>query len=130
MNRQLKLIDKPIHNIIDVQAMDEPGPGGACHEYEVRFVAFTRDAQGEPQPVPAPVRLYFQKGPVNEVGVNGVSDEALLAVLIDRARAFANGPFKSREGSLAATKMEEAMHWLRARYEDRAERGVEGYTKV
>lgn len=120
MSRELKLIDKPLHREMSVYANDEPGPGGANHLYAI--------STSNPD-VPT-THLRFQKGAVNEVGVNGVSDEALLSILIDRLRGFQNGPFKSREGALILTKLEEAQHWQRARYEERVERGVEGYNKV
>lgn len=70
--------------------------------------------------------IDFQKGAVKEYGVNGISDEALLVVLIDRLQCFQKGEFSCRENALALTKMEEAMHWLNARTLDRMNRGVEG----
>jgi len=70
--------------------------------------------------------LSFQTGPVKEAGVNGISNEALLAVLIDRLQCFQRGPQRCRENSIALTKLEEAMHWLAARSRDREARGVEG----
>lgn len=59
-------------------------------------------------------------------GVNGVTHEVLLAILIDRLRGFQKGPFACRENALALTKLEEARHWLEARTRERQARGVEG----
>lgn len=70
--------------------------------------------------------LGFQNGPVTEVGVNGLTDEALLAIVIDRLECFQRGAYKCRENALAITKLEEAMHWLGHRSADRERRGVEG----
>ncbi len=70
--------------------------------------------------------IEFQRGALSEAGFNGVSDESVLSVLIDRLRGFQSGPFSCRENALAITKMEEALHWLNARTKDRKERGVEG----
>lgn len=71
------------------------------------------------------VVLQFQKGDPDE-GINGISNEALLAVLIDRIRDFQQSSFSCRENSLVLTKLEEAMHWLNHRTLDRLARGVEG----
>jgi hypothetical protein len=70
--------------------------------------------------------IKFQRGPIKEVGVNGVSNEALLAILIDRMRGFQSGPFACRENACALTKLEEALHWLHSRTRSRVARGVEG----
>ena len=98
---------------------DEKGPGGASHTYEITCTGPGLDV--EPIAV-----LRFQKGAPKEVGFNGISDEALLAIVIDRLRGFQSGPFSCRENALAFTKMEEALHWLNARTRDRMARGVEG----
>lgn len=70
--------------------------------------------------------VNFQKGPPSENGVNGCTNESLLAIVIDRLQCFATGPFPSRETSLALTKCEEALLWLQHRTRNRQERGVEG----
>lgn len=57
--------------------------------------------------------------------VPGLQSEQLLIILIDRHKKL-NNRFPSREGSLAITKMEEALHWLEARVKDRIERNVMG----
>ena len=51
---------------------------------------------------------------------------SLLAIVIDRLRAFQAGPFACRENALALTKIEEAQHWLLHRTRARMTRGVEG----
>lgn len=58
----------------------------------------------------------------------GLQSEQLLIALIDRHKKL-NAKFPSREGSLAITKMEEALQWLRARVEERINRGVMGDLK-
>ena len=54
----------------------------------------------------------------------------MIAVVIDRLRTFNNGPLRSRENSLAITKLEEAMLWLCYRSYKRVARGVEGTHKL
>lgn len=69
--------------------------------------------------------LHFQDGVVPEVGRNGMQNEELLEVLIDRMK-FLNGKFSCRENSIVITKLEEALMWLEKRTADRVKRGVEG----
>jgi len=70
--------------------------------------------------------ILFQNGTILENGVNGVTQEVLLAVIIDRLRSFQNGEFACRENEKALTHLEEAMHWLQQRTINRLRRGVEG----
>jgi hypothetical protein len=70
--------------------------------------------------------VLFQNGPINEVGVNGVTQEVLLSIVADRLRSFQSGPFSCRENAIALTKIEEALHWLQQRTLARMRRGVEG----
>ena len=58
----------------------------------------------------------------------GLQSEQLLIALIDRHKKL-NDKFPSREGALAITKMEEALHWLESRVKERTERGVMGDLK-
>ena len=97
---------------------DEPGAGGANHAY--RVTGFDGDRKG--------VNIDFQNGPINEHGVNGLTQEVLLEIVIDRLRSFQAGPFACRENAIALTKLEEAQHWLLARTRARMARGVEGRT--
>jgi hypothetical protein len=75
------------------------------------------------------VNLTFQDGPIAE-GINGITNEALLAIVCDRLEGFQSGQYKCRENALAITKLEEAMHWLNHRTQQRLQRGVEGTHKV
>lgn len=103
---------------LHVSATDELGPGGANHAYLI-----TGD-------MISPVLLAFQNGAIGEVGVNGITHEALIAVLIDRLQGFQRGPYVCRENALALTKLEETLHWLNHRTRLRVERGVEGTMAV
>lgn len=70
--------------------------------------------------------VHFQEGPIAEVGVNGIMDENVLAMVLHRLRYWQNGPFACRENAIAITKIEEALLWLNKRTSDRERRGVEG----
>jgi len=110
---------------IDIFAVDEPGQGNACHHYQIEPV----ERHGEePDNVIKvnPCDIRFQNGPIAEAGVNGISNESLLAVVEDRLLGFQSGPFACRENAIALTKIQEAMRWLHKRTRDRMARGVEG----
>jgi hypothetical protein len=114
----------PVNDRLVITVIDEPGAGGANHEYRIEA---TDDGSGKPHKI-ADHHISFQNGPINEHGVNGVTQEVLLAIVADRLRSFQAGPFSCRENALALTKVEEAMHWLHKRTLDRMRRGVEGKT--
>ena len=117
--KKLRLIDKPLHDTFTVTVTDPPANGGASHHYTIE--------PGEPC---LPTHIRFQKGIVNEAGVNGVSDESLLAIIIDRAEGFASGLFASADGVEALDHMKKALDCLERRFLDRQKRGVEGYEKT
>jgi hypothetical protein len=71
-------------------------------------------------------QIDFQNGPIKEAGVNGISNEALLAIVEDRLACFQSGEYACRENAIALTKIQEAMMWLQKRTRDRVSRGVEG----
>ena len=106
-----------------VHVLDEPGQGNACHEYQIRrWVTNTGDQHDDEEFCV----IKFQNGPIAEAGVNGISNEALLAIVEDRLLGFQSGQFACRENAVALTKIQEAMMWLQKRTLDRLRRGVEG----
>lgn len=110
-----------LNEVLKIEVLDEPGQGGACHEYCIRGVQGPVDHH----PVPT-IPIRFQNGPIHEVGANGISGEALLAIVEDRLKSFQVGPYACRENALALTHIQEAMHWLHHRTRERMQRGVEG----
>ena len=110
-----------LNESINVIVMDEPGQGNACHHYRIEPIA-----ADHPQGAINPVDIKFQNGPILEAGVNGLSQEALLAVVEDRLISFQAGPYACRENAVALTKLQESMMWLQKRTRDRMARGVEG----
>lgn len=107
-----------LNDALRVVALDGPGPGNASHKYRVDPTV--GNAVG--------CLIEFQNGPLGETGgvPNGLSNEALLAVVEDRLLGFQSGPYACRENALALTKLQEAMHWLHHRTRERVARGVEG----
>ena len=121
----------PANDLLRIDVVDEPGPGGANHRYEISgFDSTDNPSIGAAGPNfrlgTKNLVILFQNGPIGDVGVNGVTHEALLAIVIDRLQSFQKGPASCRENALELTKLEEAMHWLHHRTRDRMDRGVEG----
>lgn len=73
--------------------------------------------------------IHFQNGPVKENGVNGLTSEALLAILIHRTKIL-NDNFPCDENKRAITYMENALALFEQRTKDRLNRGVEGQNKI
>lgn len=125
---------RPVHHLaltptdkaITITADDsDPQAGNMSHDY---VVTFADPEEGAPKM--DPVRIHFQHGPIKECGVNGITNEVLLALVIDRLNGAQEGPFRSRENALAITACEEASLWLAKRTMDRMARGVEGQSKA
>ena len=75
-------------------------------------------------------KIHFQEGPVHECGSNGVGNEDLINMVVERLECFQKSEFACRENAIAITKLEEALLWLRKRTEGRVQRGVEGTSKL
>lgn len=74
--------------------------------------------------------IRFQEGPIRESGVNGIHNEDLLNIVLERLSGFQQSKFRCRENAVAITKIEEALMWLRKRTDGRERRGVEGTSEV
>lgn len=112
---------------VTVEVLDKPDAkaGGACHVYQITVA----DPDGDDDFVDE-VELSFQHGPVGEAGVNGLTDQALLAIVLHRWRAFQRSKWSNRETAISITKLEEALMWQHKRTLDRIERNVEGTNEV
>lgn len=120
-----------LNESLSATVCDEPGQGNACHVYKINPPELdTFDVCTDPQRGSRLMRaccdIRFQNGPINEVGVNGISNEVLLAIVEDRLTGFQSGQYACRENAIALTKIQEAMMWLQKRTRDRLARGVEG----
>lgn len=100
---------------LTLAAIDQPGHGGANHEYQI-----TGYDDG------LPCDIQFQNGPVPQHGINGLTNEVLLAIVQDRLRCFQCGPFPSESNAQALRHVNEALDHLHARTRERMARGVEG----
>jgi hypothetical protein len=105
-----------------IRVMDEPGPGGANHVYRVLLPG----PGGEPGW--SAQEIKFQKGPVKECGVNGLTIESLLVICLDRLMSFQSGPFPDDNNMGAIMSLTDALKYLNNRTADRISREVEGRT--
>jgi hypothetical protein len=110
-------------NQLRIEVTDEPGAGGANHIYEIKGARFP-DVR-----CPTTIIIPFQNGPIKETGLNGITQEVLLAIVIDRLRSFQVGPFPCVENQTALWHCQVALESLKFRTENRIKRGVEGETK-
>jgi hypothetical protein len=121
-------------NQLTIEVTDEPGAGGANHRYEITgfdtgLNPSRTDKDGYASGF-SRMLVIFQNGPIKEAGVNGITQEALLAIVIDRLRSFQEGPFPSDENSIALIHCGVALDALKSRTCNRLARGVEGQTKA
>ena len=128
--KKLNPIQK-LENLNDVFALDEPGPGGAHHLYEVVKLNTGRiceeDGTFRTRPENILLTVQMQEGPRKDPNaIHGVLDTDLLEIVRDRLTAFQSGPYACRENACALTHIEEALLWMNKRVENRITRGVLG----
>ena len=130
----MNLIDhktNPANDELDIDVLDEPHSSGAHHAYSISgFDLSTNesalDDDGDMIAAFDRCIIVFQDGPTKEVGINGITHEALLAILIHRLQCFQNGPYACSHNLDSVSHCQEALKSLKARTADREERGVEG----
>lgn len=119
-------IVNPANDKLTIAVTDEPGAGGANHSYLVSGFDLSNNPSCDFKVPNNHAVILFQNGAIPEAGVNGITHEALLAIVADRLKSFQAGPFACRENALALICIQEAMHWLHHRTLERMHRGVEG----
>lgn len=112
---------------IGILVRDKQGPGGAPSRYELWGFDITRNPSQQDWMEPTEqLTLLFQNGPIADVGVNGITHEALLAVVVDRMECRQNGPFACPENERALAHLRAALEFMRMRTHRRSAAGVEG----
>ena len=108
----------------DVYHVDERGPGGAYHEYNIMLSNTDLMDVQEPKILAS---IKFQKGPRKDPNSqHGVIDTDLLEIVRDRLKCFQKGDFASEYNAKALEHIEIALMYLNRRVEDRIERNVLG----
>lgn len=105
---------------ITITIKDAKSYGGAHHEYEIKVEMRNYDDI---------LNIQFQHGPVHETGVNGITNEVLLAIVQHRLECFQAGSFACQENAVALSYTTKALHALHERTRDRKARNVEGTNK-
>jgi hypothetical protein len=131
-----------VNHRLKITVLDEPGAGGASHRYEVSGFSTVTNPARSPYPDPRDAlhipavsprqvawtgtTVLFQNGAIGEVGVNGLTHETLLAIMIDRLRSFQAGPYANKHNQTALEHLEMALDELHARTRERIAQGIEG----
>lgn len=116
--KELETIQKQ-EKLNRVFAVDEKGNGGAHHKY---MVVADRGLA-----VPKEMIIQFQHGPRNEENsTNGVLGCDLLEIVRDTITDFQAGPYPSKENEKVLHHIEQALHYMNKRVEDRINRSVLG----
>jgi len=107
-----------LNHRIEIHA-DPKTSGNASHEYRA-----TIEDNGVGLPV---LSEKFQKGPRHEKGSEpGITENVLLAILIDRLQGFQGSEYRCRENGEALNNCKQALAWLKQRADARAHRSVLG----
>jgi hypothetical protein len=106
---------------ISIDADDRnPENGNASHFYKLYT---TPEADKACEPLG---EIQFQDGPIGVVGINGVTNEALLAIVLDRLYGFQSSKYACPENATALSHLSLALEALHSRTKEREARGVEG----
>jgi len=108
-------------NYTKVESLDDKGPGGAHHIYQI-----TASTERAGHAEFTQTMIFFQKGAIEESGVNGCHNEDLIKIVIDRLERFQEGPFPSQFNERAIAHLFKALNVLNQRTQERIARGVEG----
>lgn len=88
----------------------------APHHFQVRNTE-TSEVIGE---------VHFQEGPIKEVGINGISNEDAILMVITRLESFQQTEYACKENEEAISHLMQAINALRARTNRRKDAGTEG----
>lgn len=94
---------------IKALATDQPSENGTRHHYRVAY----QPSAGGPE-IDLGI-IKFQNGDAARVGVNGVSDQALLSIVADHIEGFNRGPYACEANRQASYHIREAIRWLKQR---------------
>ena len=94
---------------IVLKALDDPE---THHDYYIG-VADIRDREPRVE-----YFLHFQKGSIEEFGINGITNEVLIEIAIDRLHVFQLGEYPCHENEMALAALRQA----RMKLKDRSDR--------
>lgn len=126
--KEIKEAERPsiLNQAITIMA-EEPQDEGAPTLYRIQLRLPVKASSDSLE-----IDLLFQRGAVGADGsnVNGISDESLMEVLINRLRAFQAGPWACETQAAALEHLKKALAALELRTTRRQEADVEGTTTL
>lgn len=111
----------PANDLIEIVTQDAVGAGGAYHAYGIYWPTYRSGIA-----CIAMEKIRFQNGPIKENGVNGLTQEVLLAIVQHRLECFQAGPYANEYNREALDHVTQALVALHSRTLERQSRGVEG----
>lgn len=120
-----------VNHQLQIQVLDGPGAGGASHFYCILGHELENNPalpldEHDDAGLLTQTNIVFQNGPIKEAGVNGITHEALLAIVIDRLRSFQAGPYACDDNEQALMAGQSMMFFFQKRTRERIARNVEG----
>ena len=126
--KEIKEAERPsiLNQAITIMA-EEPQDEGAPTLYRIQLRLPVKASSDSLE-----IDLLFQRGAVGADGsnVNGISDESLMEVLINRLKAFQAGPWACETQAAALEHLKKALAALELRTTRRQEADVEGTTTL
>ncbi len=104
-----------INNSLILRVLDEPGRGNACRKYQVEL-----DLDNGTSVIIG--NIDFQDGLIAEAGINGLTNEILLAIVQDRLEGFQSGDYACEANNQALEGIISAMSALHSRTLEQAEK--------
>lgn len=109
----MKLIKNSLHNGEYTYIEGESSLGGdnpTLHVFDIRRAVDNRLLS----------EIKFHSGSFNPNELNGILNEDLLVVLINRLESFQKSKLKCRENEFALQHLYEALFWLKLRHDNKA----------
>lgn len=127
----------PCNAKLQIAALDPPNAAGASSVYQITgfdtgtHPIYDSTRRGQVNPLDADCdrcTIIFQNGNPNDsaIGNNGVTGEALIALLADRYAAFQRGPFACAANARVVEHLNVCLRILAERSQERIARNVEG----
>jgi hypothetical protein len=122
----------PLNEKIRIAANDrDPNAGNMSHEYRLSWPSSgAHSPHALPKIAGADLVIRFQQGSIAEGGINGASNEALAAIIIDRLEGAQQGSHACEENEDALYYFAKGLAKLHSRSRRRMQAGIADTSKV